>query len=204
VFVFGVAQARGAEVLLRIDDHDRTRCHEEYVTAIIEDLAWLGFRWDAVTRQSDHFERYAAVLERLRTMGLVRQEHGQRIRVGDDEYAAVNRDGDWTYPFCVVVDDMEEGIDLVVRGEDILEATPRQIALAELLGRKIKPEFIHHPLVLGADGQKLSKRQKAACIRAEREAGILPAQLLGEVCHAAGLIPQYRPLQAEELGALFG
>jgi glutamyl/glutaminyl-tRNA synthetase len=76
-----------------------------------------------------------------------------------------DRLGNWTYQFAVTVDDLVEGITLVVRGEDLLASTGRQIRLARLLGRPTPPEFLHHPLVTGTDGEKLSKSSNDTGIR---------------------------------------
>ena len=84
---------------------------------------------------------------------------GSRRDDADREGDALVRDrhGNWTYPFCVVVDDMRQDIDLVVRGEDLLDATARQIRLGRLLGRDRPPAFYHHPLIRKPGGAKLSK-----------------------------------------------
>lgn len=73
--------------------------------------------------------------------------------------------GNWTYQFCVVVDDLLQGVNLVVRGEDLLPSTGRQILLARMLGRNEPPRFLHHPLVRDGNGMKLSKRDGAARVR---------------------------------------
>ncbi len=106
------------------------------------------------------------------------------------DFPVRDRLGQWTYQFAVVADDFEESIGLVVRGKDLLDSTARQIALAKALGRTSPPLFLHHPLLLSATGKKLSKREHAASIRGERDAGIAPEKLLGEVCHEAGLLPK--------------
>lgn len=73
--------------------------------------------------------------------------------------------GNWTYQLCVVVDDMLQGVNLVVRGEDLLPSTGRQILLARMLGRSEPPRFLHHPLVRDAEGVKLSKRDRSMRVR---------------------------------------
>ena len=65
---------------------------------------------------------------------------------------ARDRVGNWTYGFCVVVDDQRHGVDLVIRGRDLLDATPVQLRLARLLGRETPPSFLHHPLVRRVSG----------------------------------------------------
>ena len=76
--------------------------------------------------------------------------------------------GNWTYAFAVVVDDLRQGIDLVVRGRDLLGATPAQIRLDSLLGRRRPPTFAHHALVRRPDGRKLSKADGRPGPRAPR------------------------------------
>ena len=100
-----------------------------------------------------------------------------------------DRSGNWTYPFCVVVDDLRHGVDLVVRGEDLTEATGAQIRLGRLLGRDRPPRFAHHPLVLRPDGSKLSKAANDTAIGELLDAGRTREQLFGEAAHAVGLLP---------------
>lgn len=114
------------------------------------------------------------------------------------DFAVKDRLGQWTYQFAVVADDLEEGVGLVVRGMDLLHSTSRQIALANALGRKEPPLFLHHGLLLSPEGKKLSKREKAAGIRSERDAGKSAETLLGEVCKDAGLIPRFEPMSVQE------
>ncbi len=85
-----------------------------------------------------------------------------------------DRHGNWTYGFCVVVDDLRHEIDLVIRGEDLLRATPAQVRLARLLGRAGAPLFLHHPLIRRPDGRKLSKADAATGIRELLAAGDAP------------------------------
>lgn len=116
-----------------------------------------------------------------------------------------DRHGNWTYQFGVVVDDFDQGVDLVVRGDDLLESTGRQILLGGMLGRPAPPAFIHHPLILaGSSGAKLSKRDQAEGIGALRDAGRTGAQVLGEAAHRTGLLPAPRELDPAELAGLFG
>jgi glutamyl-Q tRNA(Asp) synthetase len=117
---------------------------------------------------------------------------------------ARDRDGNWTYQFAVVVDDLEQGIDVVIRGEDLLASTGRQIQLARLLGRGTPPRFVHHPLVLRPDGSKLSKSAGDSGVRELREAGWSPERVLGAAAAAVGLLPGPRDLRSEELAARIG
>lgn len=107
---------------------------------------------------------------------------------------AVDRDGNWTYQFAVTVDDFEQGVDLVIRGEDLLESTGRQLHLARLLGRAEPARFLHHPLLLRADGAKLSKSNRDSGIRELRAAGWSPEQVFGRAAHDGGVAPSAAPL----------
>lgn len=131
---------------------------------------------------------------------------GSRRDDADREGDALVRDrhGNWTYPFCVVVDDMLQGIDLVVRGEDLLDATARQIRLGRLLGRDRPPAFYHHPLIRKPGGAKLSKSDGDTGVRELRARGLDRDVVLGEAAAAVGLVPEARPLDLGGLDALFG
>ncbi|MFI5226716.1 MAG: glutamate--tRNA ligase family protein [Candidatus Limnocylindrales bacterium] len=112
------------------------------------------------------------------------------------------RDG-WTYGFAVVVDDIRHGIDLVVRGEDLLDETPRQIRLGRLLGRSEPALFGHHQLVHRPDGTKLSKAQGDTSIRELRGAGASAEALIGRAAAEVGIEASGRPLAAAEVDQLF-
>lgn len=114
------------------------------------------------------------------------------------DFALKDRIGQWTYQFAVVADDFEEGVGLVVRGEDLRSSTARQIVLAKALGRLDAPKFLHHPLLISPAGKKLSKREHAASIRAERENGTSPEALLGSVCFEANLAKSSGPISLAE------
>lgn len=88
-----------------------------------------------------------------------------------------DRLGNWTYQFCVSVDDYRQGIDLVIRGEDLLPSTGRQIRIARLLGRERQATFFHHPLLMKSPTQKLSKSDGDTGIRELRARGWTPEQV---------------------------
>ena len=98
-----------------------------------------------------------------------------------------DRHGNWTYALCVVVDDLRHGIDLVIRGEDLLDATPAQLRLAQLLGRATPPRFLHHPLIRRPDGRKLSKADGATGVRELLESGASARTVRGRAAAAIGL-----------------
>jgi glutamyl/glutaminyl-tRNA synthetase len=114
-----------------------------------------------------------------------------------------DRLGNWTYAFCVVVDDLRHGVDLVIRGRDLLHATPVQLRLARLLGRDGMPHYLHHPLIRRISGQKLSKAENDTAVRTLLDAGRSPAELFGLAARLAGLREQAAPLEPAELGSLF-
>ena len=114
-----------------------------------------------------------------------------------------DRKGNWTYQFAVTVDDFEENVSLVIRGNDLLSSTGRQLRLARLLGRTAPPIFIHHDLVRDAAGRKLSKRDNSRGVRELRRRGRSPEQVLGLAAWAAGLQARSKPLSAEEIKYLF-
>lgn len=114
-----------------------------------------------------------------------------------------DRDGNWTYGFAVVVDDLRQAIDLVIRGRDLLPATPAQIRLARLLGRETAAIFAHHPLIRRPDGSKLSKADGDTSVRDLRAGGRTPEELIGEAAAAVGLIEAPRPIEAAEVADLF-
>jgi glutamyl-Q tRNA(Asp) synthetase len=127
---------------------------------------------------------------------------GEVGAVGD--LVARDRHGNRTYGFAVVVDDARQGIGLVVRGVDLLEATAGQIRLARVLGRTEPPRFAHHPLIRRADGRKLSKADGATAVRELRAAGRRAEDVIGEATAAIGLIDGVRPVGADEVATLVG
>lgn len=111
--------------------------------------------------------------------------------------------GQWTYQHCVVADDIAEGVTLVIRGEDILESTGRQLRLMRLLGHPAPPRYLHHPLVVDGNGRKLSKKDFAKSLGDLRREGWTPERVLGEAAFLGGLNPARTPLGAAELTSLF-
>ena len=119
-----------------------------------------------------------------------------KLQCGD--FPIRDREGQWTYQFAVCVDDIDEGITHIVRGEDIRSSTARQIALREALGAKEPPIYLHHALISDSTGKKLSKRELAYSLRQEREAGTSPETLLGRVCFKAKLQESPTPLSQDQ------
>lgn len=105
-----------------------------------------------------------------------------------------DRHRNWSYQFSVTVDDLRHGVDFVVRGEDLLQSTGRQLRLARMLGAVKRPLFYHHPLVRDAQGAKLGKRQGSPAVCDLRQQGICATKLLGEAAFGAGLLAEARPI----------
>ena len=95
------------------------------------------------------------------------------------------RDGVYGYQLAVVVDDLAMGVTEVVRGMDLLDSTARQILLIQALGGSV-PEYAHVPLLVNADGEKLSKRDGALTVRSLREAGVRAEAVVGWLASALG------------------
>lgn len=113
--------------------------------------------------------RLAPAVERFVDLRLGPQEQRPSAQCGD--LLVRDREGNWTYQFAATIDDWRQGVTLVVRGEDLLPSTGRQIQLARLLGRREPPAFLHHPLVMKSSDQKLSKAARDTGIRDLRAQG---------------------------------
>jgi glutamyl-tRNA synthetase/glutamyl-Q tRNA(Asp) synthetase len=121
------------------------------------------------------------------------------LQCGD--FSLRDRNGQWSYQFCCVCDDLRQGIDLVVRGEDILPSTGRQIKLIHALGHA-PPQYCHHALLCDESGRKLSKRQRSESITLLRESGVSADEIIGQAAFQGGLLPAYEPLSAEAVISL--
>jgi glutamyl-Q tRNA(Asp) synthetase len=271
LFVWGIARAFGGRVLLRIEDHDASRCRPAYEAALLDDLDWLGFVPDEGTtdrfragatplRQSDNAIVCERALARLEQGGLVyacccsrrdivavtgpvaagmearypgtcrdarhpvTSTRARRVRLADDRVAfddlrlgpqwqhpaaecgdvlVRDRLGQWTYQFAVVVDDLAQSVDVIIRGEDLLPSTGRQLLLARALGRAGPPLLLHHPLLTHADGRKLSKSAGDTGVRELRAAGWSASAVLGEAAHRAGLLGRPQTVAADDVAGLF-
>ena len=150
----------GDWLLLRIDDTDAARNLPGGEEAILDDLRWLGIDWDeGPVRQSDRAERH---LEAAREAGLPQRFEGGVMLWRDD--------GSPTFHLASVVDDIDFGITHVIRGSDHRANEELHAAMHRALGHE-PPIVIHHGLVVGEDGKKLSKRAEGATVASLRDAG---------------------------------
>jgi glutamyl/glutaminyl-tRNA synthetase len=188
-------RAAGDWMLLRIDDTDPARNLPGGEEAILEDLEWLGLRWDeGPVRQSERADRY--------------REAGERLGPRFEGITLVREDGTATYHLASVVDDVDFGITHIVRGNDHRPNEALHRKLFEALGAR-PPEFVHHGLILGEDGKKLSKRAPGATVASLREAGI-PAEAARRYLEELGVpkhdvhydLPRIRRLAVEAISGL--
>lgn len=118
--------------------------------------------------------------------------------VGD--FVLLRADGMWAYQMAVTVDDLEQGVTCVVRGDDLARSTPRQLLLRRLLAPSAPPlDSLHVPLMLGPDGQRLAKRSGSTTVAEHRAAGASPERIIGELAASLGLVPEGTQARPEEL-----
>ncbi|MDE3156492.1 MAG: hypothetical protein KGN76_15420 [Acidobacteriota bacterium] len=145
--------------------------------------------------------RLAPSVERFDDLRLGPQEQRPFEQCGD--LLVRDRLGCWTYQFAAAVDDLDQGVTLVIRGEDLLaSSTGRQIQLARLLGRKQPAAFLHHPLIMKSATQKLSKSDGGTGVRDLRASGRTAAEVIGLAAALVGLQNEPRPVTAADVGGL--
>ena len=118
--------------------------------------------------------------------------------LGRGDFVVHRKDGAFAYQLACVVDDHDERITEVVRGDDLIPSTPRQIAIYQALGWEV-PAFLHLPLVLGPDGERLAKRHGAISLAELRERGWSAERVNGLLAHGAGLTADPSPIEAAAL-----
>ena len=194
------ARGRGGACLLRIENTDTSREVSESVAQIERSLRWLGIDWDGPTTfQLDRMERAAAEARRLVESGAAYEDEGAvRIRMPDEgttgwhdavkgwiefpnekleDVVLVRSDGRPTYNFASPLEDWLDGITHVIRGDDHVSNTPKQIVVLQALGAD-PPDYAHVPNVFGTDGKKLSKRHGAVSVDEFRAAGYVAPALM--------------------------
>jgi glutamyl-tRNA synthetase len=194
------ARHSGGEFRLRIENTDTSREVAEATEQIQESLRWLGLEWDGpVTFQLDRLERCQEEARRLVAEDAAYEDEGAiRFRMPDagvtawedavlgqiefpsdslEDVVILRSDGRPTYNFASPVEDWLDGITHVIRGQDHVPNTPKQLRILEALGAPL-PEYAHVPFVHGADGSKLSKRHGAVTVDEFRMQGYLPDALV--------------------------
>jgi glutamyl-tRNA synthetase len=216
LFNYLFARHYGGRLILRIEDTDRARSSKEFERSLLEDLRWLGLSFDeGPYRQSEREALYGEFAGRLSEEGLTYEaedEAGRRAlyfrppisggRFRDElrggipfskvkDFVLIKSDGTPSYNFAAVADDLDMDITHVIRGEEHLPNTARQVLLYRALGAK-EPAFIHLGLILGPDGKKLSKRHGAASVAGHRREGYLPEALVGYLAFLGWTHPEGR------------
>ena len=201
-FLFNWLYARGraGACLLRIENTDTSREVQEATEQIQRSLTWLGIDWDGpVTFQLDAMDRCRELAARLVEDGKAYEDEGAiRFRMPDDgvtgwqdavrgriefpneqleDVVIVRSDGRPTYNFASPVEDMDDSITHVIRGDDHISNTPKQVQILGALGHE-PPVYAHVASILGTDGKKLSKRHGAVSVDEFRAAGYLPDALV--------------------------
>src|SRR5881296_2878232 len=192
------ARHTGGQFLLRIEDTDKARSTDEHTQVILDGLQWLGLDWDeAPIFQGARLARHQQVADQLLKEGKAYMEedairlrvppgelawddavHGRISFKGEDirDFVILRSDRSPLYNFAVVVDDIDMKITHVLRGDDHISNTPKQIAVYRALGQTT-PIFGHVPMIHGPDGKKLSKRHGATAVGDYQHMGILPAAM---------------------------
>src|SRR4051794_11440403 len=194
------ARHEGGEFLLRIENTDTNREVEAATEQIQESLRWLGLDWDGeVTFQLDQMEQAQGVARQLVADDRAYEDDGAiRFRMPDEGTTAwddlilgrieypnekledvvlVRSDGRPTYNFVSPLEDMLDGITDVIRAQDHVSNTPKQLQILAALGAEL-PRYAHVPLLNGPDGKKLSKRHGAITVEEFRDAGFIPEALV--------------------------
>jgi glutamyl-tRNA synthetase len=194
------ARQQGGEFRLRIENTDTSREVAEAVDQIQDSLRWLGLDWDGpITFQLDRMQDCRRVAEQLLAAGKAYEDEGAiRFRMPDEGVTAwedvvrgrveipnetiedlvlVRSDGRPTYNFASPMEDVWDGITHVIRGEDHISNTPKQINIIRAVGAEV-PVYAHAPNVFGTDGKKLSKRHGAVGVEEFRSEGYLPEALM--------------------------
>lgn len=266
------AEKHHADLLLRIEDIDYTRCKPEFYQQIMDDLAWLGIVFQGeIVRQSSRHKLYRNSLEKLQSLGVIypcfcarkhiQQEiermgiaphaediidpypgicrqidkHHSKIRMEHERFAwrldsakamemigesltwsdqkghhhsvtlsslgdmvIGRKDIDFSYHLTVVVDDADQGITHVIRGEDLLPSTAIHRLLQALLDLP-SPTYIHHSLIVDTQGRRLAKRNRVITLKSLREAGCNPELLCRYLLSSEGLI---WPFEEHEISSI--
>jgi glutamyl-tRNA synthetase len=201
-----IRRHRGVFVL-RIEDTDVERSSDEMVTGILDGLRWLGLDWDegpdvggphAPYFQSQRLDKYRDAAEQLLASGHAFRDEGAirfKVPAGQTSYVdlvhgpiafdndhiepfvVLRSDGHPTYHLSVVVDDIDMAITHVVRGDDHISNTPKQVLLYQALAAAT-PQFAHVPLIMGPDKKRLSKRHGATSVMEYERQGYIPEGMI--------------------------
>ena len=201
LFNWLVARGSGGELILRVEDTNAELSKPELIDNIYRSLDWLEIDFDGEpVRQSQRADLYDDAVEQWISAGVAYEDEGAiRFRVPQDgttswddqirgavvfenqhieDFVVRRADGTATFFTANAVDDLDLGITHVVRGEDLVNVTPKVILLREALGESAPLKFAHLPLIINEQRKKLSKRRDDVALEAYRERGILPTAMV--------------------------
>jgi glutamyl-tRNA synthetase len=193
------ARSTNGKFILRIEDTDQNRSEKKYLDEILDSLKWLGLDWDELYHQGERFDIYKQHAQKLLDQGKAYKDgnaviykipENAQIRFFDvlrgeiavdteqlKDQVLIKSDGSPAYNFCCVIDDALMEMTHIIRGDDHIANTPKQIMIYEALGLK-PPKFVHIPMILGEDGSRMSKRHGATAISEYRKQGYLPEAMV--------------------------
>ena len=201
LYNFLFARKNDGKFILRIEDTDKERSKKEFENDILEGLEWLGLKYDELYRQSERGEVYKSYVEKMLSQDLVYESDDKVIRFRNpnkkikfndlirgeiefdttelNDFVIAKSVDEPLYHLAVVIDDFESGITHVIRGEDHISNTPRQILIQDAIGAP-RPLYAHLPLILAQDRSKLSKRKHGESVSLDyyREKGYSPAAVI--------------------------
>lgn len=193
LFNWMYARSQKGMFVLRIEDTDLERSKKEYLDEIVDSMKWLGLSWDEFYLQSERFDIYRQHAQKLLDEGkaykdgeaVILKIPAREIKLYDlirgeivfdsetiKDQVLMKSDGSPTYSFACVVDDALMEITHVIRGEDHISNTPKQMMIYEALGFKA-PKFAHLPLIMDAEGGRMSKRTGAVAVTEYRNLGFV-------------------------------
>lgn len=198
LFNWMYARAQNGKFILRIEDTDRERSKVEYFEEILRSMEWLGLHWDEFYRQSERFDLYRQYAKKLLDENkaykdgeaVILKMPQQEVKIFDlirgeiqfdtqtiKDQVLMKSDGTPTYSFACVIDDSLMEISHVIRGEDHISNTPKQIIIYQALEFK-PPKFAHLPLILDEEGGRMSKRAGAVAVSDYQKQGFLPEAIV--------------------------
>jgi glutamyl/glutaminyl-tRNA synthetase len=209
LFCFLYARQHDGEFLVRVEDTDKARSEKKYEENMLSGLVWLGLTHDEkeLLHQSERTAVYKSYLDKLIADGkayisqetegenkeVVRFKNPNKVITFEDlirgtviidttdlgDFIIARNINDPVYHLAVVVDDFEQGVTHIIRGEDHISNTPRHILIQDAIGAP-RPVYAHLPLILASDRSKLSKRKHGAAVSLDyyREQGYLPEALV--------------------------
>jgi glutamyl-tRNA synthetase len=197
----------GGKFILRMEDTDTARSTPEFAQGIMNGLSWLGIHWDndEVPFQSQRLDRYAFYVAKLRDKGVAYDKEGAVYLKGREEvpdFVIVKSDGMPVFHLAVVVDDIDMGVNVIIRGVDHLTNTDKHKLIYDYLGVK-PPDYYHVPLIVDENNQPLSKRRSDTNVEYYRDNDYLPEAVFNFLARLGWGHGNQEVFSQDELIALF-